>query len=85
MNEPYTPLVLTCGCALLSSNSELVMALNVRFLKLVLLILPDLTWSSLVAEMPSPGCGTFTEDKGHLCGGALSMKWEGRGPLLCRG
>ena len=22
------------------------------------------------------------EDKGHVMGGALSMKWEGRGPLL---
>ena len=23
----------------------------------------------------------FKEDRGHVMGGALSMKWEGRGPL----
>ena len=43
---------------------------------------PELNCSELVAEMPIPGCCNSKEDKGHVLGGALSMKWEGRGPLL---
>ena len=58
------------------------MTLYVRCMSLYWLTLPDLNCSYRVAVMPSFGCGNFQADKGHVLGGALSMKWEGRGPLL---
>ncbi len=42
----------------------------------------DTDHTLMVADISIPGFGNYKEDKGHALGGALSVEWEGKGPLL---
>ncbi len=42
----------------------------------------DTDHTLMVADISIPGFWNYKEDQGHALGGALSVEWEGRDPLL---